>query len=118
MLKSDHGDEKMIKAHVNEMGIICFNGQKAGESEELLRSLGYLTLVLPSSSGANRRNQAERLGCWNVIREHHANSESPALGEVSHIGKYGIAGAGQAYLGYAAGKDKSLSKFTHIKMVC
>jgi TDG/mug DNA glycosylase family protein len=49
--------------------LICFNGQKAGESEELLRSLGYPTLVLPSSSGANRRNQAERLCRWNAIRQ-------------------------------------------------
>lgn len=52
-----------------QIGLVCFNGQKAGESEELLRSLGYVTLILPSSSGANRRNQEERLRCWNVIRE-------------------------------------------------
>jgi double-stranded uracil-DNA glycosylase len=65
-------DFKMLTSTSPRLRLICFNGQKAGESEDLLRSLGYLTLVLPSSSGANRRNQAERLGSWNAIRKHHA----------------------------------------------
>jgi G:T/U-mismatch repair DNA glycosylase len=36
-----------LKATCPQLGLVCFNGQKAGESEELLRSLGYVTLVLP-----------------------------------------------------------------------
>lgn len=70
--ESGLNDFKTLKTTCPQLGLVCFNGQKAGESEELLRSLGYVTLVLPSSSGANRRNQAERLGCWNAIRESHA----------------------------------------------
>ena len=62
-------DFDALKTTCPQLGLVCFNGQKAGESEELLRSLGLGTLVLPSSSGANRRNQEERLRCWNVIRE-------------------------------------------------
>jgi len=69
--EAELNDFKTLTKTSPRLRLICFNGQKAGESEELLRSLGYLTLVLPSSSGANRRNQAERLGCWNAIREHH-----------------------------------------------
>ncbi|MGA2337439.1 MAG: DNA-deoxyinosine glycosylase [Terriglobales bacterium] len=70
--ESELNDFGALRTTCPQLALVCFNGQKAGESEELLRSLGYLTLVLPSSSGANRRNQAERLGCWNAIREHHA----------------------------------------------
>jgi TDG/mug DNA glycosylase family protein len=62
-------DFDTLKTTCPQLALICFNGQKAGESEEVLRSLGYVTLVLPSSSGANRRNQEERLRCWNAIRE-------------------------------------------------
>ena len=69
--ESELNDFKMLTTTSPRLRLICFNGQKAGESEDFLRSLGYLTLVLPSSSGANRRNQAKRLGCWNAIREHH-----------------------------------------------
>ena len=70
--ESELNDFKMLTTTSPRLRLICFNGQKARESEHFLRSLGYLTLALPSSSGANRRNQAERLGCWNAIREHHA----------------------------------------------
>jgi TDG/mug DNA glycosylase family protein len=67
--ESELNDFKMLTTTSPRLRLICFNGQKAGESEELLRSLGYVTLVLPSSSGANRRNQGERLRCWNAIRQ-------------------------------------------------
>ena len=73
--ESELNDFKTVKTTSPRLQLICFNGQKAGESEELLRSLGYLTLVLPSSSGANRRDQQERLRCWNAIRERHAPQE-------------------------------------------
>lgn len=62
-------DFDTLKKTCPQLALVCLNGQKAGESEERLRSLGYVTRVLPSSSGANRRNQKERLRCWNAIRE-------------------------------------------------
>jgi double-stranded uracil-DNA glycosylase len=62
-------DFRTLKTICPQLALVCFNGQKAGQCEEVLRGLGYVTLVLPSSSGANRRNQAERLRCWDAIRE-------------------------------------------------
>jgi TDG/mug DNA glycosylase family protein len=67
--ESELNDFDTLKTTCPQLALVCFNGQKAGQSQELLRRLGYVTLVLPSSSGANRRNQAERLHCWNVIPE-------------------------------------------------
>lgn len=49
-----------------ELRQICFNGKKAGKSRDVLQNLGYVTIVLPSSSGANRRDQAARLEAWRV----------------------------------------------------
>lgn len=49
-------DFKTLKKIAPRLRRVCFNGKKAGASENLLRDLGYLTLVLPSSSGANRRD--------------------------------------------------------------
>jgi len=57
-------DFNTLKRIAPTLRLICFNGKKAGASEALLRDLGYLTLVLPSSSGANRRNQKDRLRLW------------------------------------------------------
>jgi double-stranded uracil-DNA glycosylase len=62
-------DFDRLKTTCPQLALVCFNGEKAGESEERIRSLGYVTCVLLSSSGANRRNQEERLRCWNAIRE-------------------------------------------------
>jgi hypoxanthine-DNA glycosylase len=67
--ESELSDFDTLKTNCPRLRLICFNGQKAGQSQELLRRLGYVTLVLPSSSGANRRNQTERLRCWKAIRE-------------------------------------------------
>jgi double-stranded uracil-DNA glycosylase len=57
-------DFSTLKEIAPNLRLICFNGKKAGASEKLLRDLGYLTLVLPSSSGANRRDQKDRLRHW------------------------------------------------------
>jgi double-stranded uracil-DNA glycosylase len=57
-------DFNTLKRIAPTLRLVCFNGKKAVASEELLRGLGYLTLVLPSSSGANRRNQKDRLRLW------------------------------------------------------
>jgi TDG/mug DNA glycosylase family protein len=62
-------DFKMLKAACPLLRLLCLNGQKAGEPEEFLRSLGYATMILPSSSGANRTNQVERSHDWNAIRD-------------------------------------------------
>jgi double-stranded uracil-DNA glycosylase len=67
--ESELNDFGTLKTACPQLALVCFNGQKAGESEERIRRLGYITLVLPSSSGANRRNQEERLRCWNAIRQ-------------------------------------------------
>lgn len=68
--ESELNDFHTLKTTCPQLRLVCFNGSKAGQAEELLRSLGYVTLVLPSSSGANRRNQEERLRRWSGIREH------------------------------------------------
>ncbi len=67
-------DENILRPEMNDFGclskwmpkleLICFNGKKAGAHEGALRTLGYKTIILPSSSGANRRYGAERLGVW------------------------------------------------------
>ena len=44
--------------------LVCFNGQGSTEAMESLTRLNYQTIALPSSSGANRRDQAGRLGRW------------------------------------------------------
>ncbi|HVP53070.1 MAG TPA: DNA-deoxyinosine glycosylase [Terriglobales bacterium] len=60
-------DFKSLKTVAPRVRLVCFNGQEAGESEEPVRGLGYRTRVLPSSSGANRKNQDERLRSWKSI---------------------------------------------------
>jgi TDG/mug DNA glycosylase family protein len=64
-------DFNSLKETAPRLRLVCFNGKEAGASEKLLRDLGYLTLVLPSSSGANRGDQQGRLRRWKagLIRE-------------------------------------------------
>jgi hypoxanthine-DNA glycosylase len=57
-------DFALLKADAPNLKLVCFNGKEAGESEGDLRSLGYDTKVLPSTSGVNRTKQEERLDCW------------------------------------------------------
>ena len=49
---------------------VYFNGKKAGEQLDVLKSLGYDCYVLPSSSGVNRSDQAGRLAEWKKIRKY------------------------------------------------
>lgn len=79
--ESELNDFGALRTTCPQLALVCFNGQKAGESEQRLRSLGYVTLVLPSSSGANRRNQEERLRCWSAIRQ--AMSQVPSRNDNS-----------------------------------
>jgi TDG/mug DNA glycosylase family protein len=63
---NDFGTLKSIAPSIR---LICFNGQGAAEAEESLHALGYETRLLPSSSGANRRDQKGRSVCWNAALE-------------------------------------------------
>lgn len=52
--------------------LICFNGKKAGEFEDRIQKHGGFvieTKVLPSSSGANRRNSKKRIVEWKSIAD-------------------------------------------------
>ena len=67
-------DGNIVSPEMNDFGclpewmphleLVCFNGKKAGAHKGALQALGYKTIILPSSSGANRRYGAERLEVW------------------------------------------------------
>lgn len=67
-------DANISKYHLNDFSIlknkfphlekICFNGKRASSLESELNEFGYDLYTLPSSSGANRRNQNVRLKVW------------------------------------------------------
>ena len=61
-------DFKTLREIAPRLRLVCFNGKKAGASEKLFRDLGYSTLVLPSSSGANRTKQKDRLLRWKSVQ--------------------------------------------------
>ena len=73
-------DSKIIDPVPNNLGLlndlapslrlICFNGKKAGTSVNSIRNLGYETIVLPSSSGANRRDMEGRLNNWLKLKDY------------------------------------------------
>ncbi len=50
-----------------KLEMVCFNGKKAGEAEHLFKERGYRTNVLPSSSGANRRDIQGRVLKWRYL---------------------------------------------------
>ena len=47
--------------------LICFNGKKAREHEDVFHNKGFKTKVLLSSSGANRSNSAKRDMQWESL---------------------------------------------------
>jgi hypoxanthine-DNA glycosylase len=49
--------------------LICFNGKKAGQYEQLFRDKGYQTKLLLSSSGANRGQSKKREAQWKSLLE-------------------------------------------------
>jgi TDG/mug DNA glycosylase family protein len=53
-----------LKSVAPNIRLVCFNGRKAAKAIRSLTQLNYTTLPLPSSSGANRKNQAGRLNRW------------------------------------------------------
>lgn len=56
-----------IKDNYPNIGLICFNGQKAGKYERDIKIYAIKTLVIPSSSGANRQNNNKREQIWRSI---------------------------------------------------
>jgi hypoxanthine-DNA glycosylase len=54
----------VLKDVAPRVRLVYFNGAAAAEQEESLIRLGYQTCLLPSSSGANRRDRQRRLVCW------------------------------------------------------
>lgn len=64
MTEKEPNDFTVLKSIAPNIRLICFNGAGAAEPEESLTHLGYETRLLPSTSGANRRNQAGRLDSW------------------------------------------------------
>lgn len=67
MTDRELNDFTILKATAPNIRLICFNGQVASEAEESLIRFGYHTRNLPSSSGANRRDQQGRLVRWKAI---------------------------------------------------
>ena|ERR1035441_1300470 len=65
--EKESNDFTILKAIAPNIRLICFNGKGAAEAEESLIRLGYQTRHLPSSSGANRRDQEGRLICWKAV---------------------------------------------------
>lgn len=57
-------DFSLLREKSPGIELICFNGKKAGEGASHLIGMGYRCLVLPSTSGANRRDQQGRLRLW------------------------------------------------------
>jgi TDG/mug DNA glycosylase family protein len=64
MTERQPNDFTVLKSLAPSVRLICFNGKTAAELERSLTSLGYKTCLLPSSSGANRRNMSGRQNCW------------------------------------------------------
>ncbi|MDD2614405.1 MAG: DNA-deoxyinosine glycosylase [Methanosarcina sp.] len=60
----------MLKEKAPNLKLVLFNGMKSGEYEPILKSMGYETKVLPSSSGANRRFLKNRKSEWEAAFKH------------------------------------------------
>jgi len=62
--EKEPNDFTVLKAIAPNIRLICFNGKGAADAQEVLSRIGYQTRHLPSSSGANRRDQEGRLTHW------------------------------------------------------
>lgn len=60
---AEFNDFSVLK-DLKNLRIICLNGKEAGKKEVDFLRMGYNTKVLPSSSGANRRNNEQRFAEW------------------------------------------------------
>lgn len=55
---------------IPKLSLICFNGKSSSRCYNTFEKLGYETIILPSSSGANRRNNGKRFAYWkNIIKK-------------------------------------------------
>lgn len=57
-------DFSFLQRDCPELTRVCFNGQKAARLARLFASLGYETILLPSSSPAFTLSYAEKLQRW------------------------------------------------------
>jgi len=64
--ETELNDFNDLRSLAPSIRLICFNGKGAADAQEVLVRLGYQTCLLPSSSGANRRDHAGRLKRWKV----------------------------------------------------
>jgi double-stranded uracil-DNA glycosylase len=60
-------DFSLLKTMAPNLRLVCLNGKQAGRWVNQFHIAGYRTLVLPSSSSANRKNQSVRLLEWKRI---------------------------------------------------
>jgi len=63
-------DFNSLPTNYPKIRLVCFNGKEAGLSESILKNIGFKTKILPSSSGANRRNQNQRIQEWKLIKKY------------------------------------------------
>lgn len=66
-------DFSNLKNVAPNLQLICFNGKKAGEFENIIwkqGGRGIETKILPSSSGANRRYSEKRVVEWKSIADY------------------------------------------------
>jgi TDG/mug DNA glycosylase family protein len=69
IIEPELNDFNTLKGIAPNIALICFNGKKASEAEAPLQKLGYKMLLLPSSSGANRKDREARQLLWtNAVR--------------------------------------------------
>ena len=62
--ETELNDFQSLKSVAPSIRLICFNGKTAAKAEKSLVRLEYQTRLLPSSSGANRKDQNGRLVSW------------------------------------------------------
>jgi len=60
----EFNDFAVLKELAPKLRLVCFNGADAAAPEKSLTWQGYQTRPLPSSSGAYRGDQEERLSRW------------------------------------------------------
>ena len=60
----EFNDFESLKSIAPKLRLVCFNGADAAAPEKSLTWQGYQTRPLPSSSGAYRGDQEERLSRW------------------------------------------------------
>jgi hypoxanthine-DNA glycosylase len=57
-------DFTLLKQVAPRLRLVCLNGRAALDAQAAIHELGYKTILLPSSSSANRKNQEGRRARW------------------------------------------------------